>query len=141
MAIIEAGGKSWHIPDSGSPCDQWRVYYSQLKKAVGKENARMIWLLTWKENGSSGCTTNADFNKWLQKNKIDVSNASTRAIADVSQIGENVLGLGKGLTKVLAIGVPITLSLILILILYFLFKNANNPQLLKAVAMKKGGKL
>ena len=126
MAIeIEIKKKQFLIPESGDPCDLWRAYFTKLKKEVGHENAKMIWLVTWSKNGDVSCTTNADFNRFLQKNQIDVSGAATRAVADVSAIGGNILGLGKNLTKVLSVGVPVALTVVLLLILIMLFNTAR----------------
>ncbi len=102
------------IPESGDPCELWVSYYTTLKKHAGSAHARMLWLVTWKANGNIRCTTNPQFNQWLQKNNLDVSNAATRTIADLSQMGSNIAGLGKNLTTVVAWGIPITLVIVLI---------------------------
>lgn len=126
MAIeIEVKRRKFLIPESGDPCDMWRAYFTKLKKEVGHENAKMLWLITWSQNGSVSCTTNADFNKFLKRNAIDVSSAGTRAVADISAIGGNILGLGKNLTKVLSIGIPIALVSVLVVILIILFNTAK----------------
>ncbi len=132
--------KVFIIPEPGDPCDIWRAYFSKLKSEVGKENAKMLWLITWSKNGSSTCTTNEDFNKFLKKNEIDVSSAATRAIADVSAIGSNVLGLNKNLTKVISIGVPVALSAILLFILILLFNVARKTEPKDLVMMYPGGR-
>ena len=122
MSQIKVCNKVWEIPESNSACEQWRIYFSKLKSEFGQENARMIWLITWQTNGSTSCTTNAGFNDWLKKNNIDVSSASTRAIADMSQIGSNILGFGKNITGMLQVALPATLGIGLIIVLYFAFK-------------------
>lgn len=106
------------IPESSASCDSWRAYHTTLKQKFGKVNARTLWLKTWEFNGSVSCTTNADFNKWLKKNEIDVSSAATRAIADVSAIGGNILGFGKMATRLITIGVPVVLVFALLLLAY-----------------------
>jgi len=116
------------VPDSGDPCDVWRIYFSQLKKALGTDNARYLWLVTWTKNGSTTCTTNADFNGWLKKNQIDVSTAGSRMVADASEIGSNLFGLGKGITKVLSIGVPVILIGVLVLIITMLIKVGKDAK-------------
>lgn len=126
---VEVKKKKFLIPEPGDPCELWRSYYFRLKKDLGSENARMIWLITWSKNGSSGCTTNAEFNRFLKQNQIDVSSAATRAVADVSAMGSNILGLGKTLTKVISIGVPVALSAILIVILIVLIKTAKKADM------------
>ncbi len=122
---INIQNKLYIVPESNDPCELWVGYFNTLKAAVGTTNARTIWLVTWKTNGSSSCTTNVNFNRWLQKNKIDVSSAATRAIADASEIGSNFMGLGKNLSKVASIAVPITLSLLLALIGLILWNTAK----------------
>lgn len=135
MALeVEIQKRVFLIPEPGDPCDIWRAYYSRLKREVGKENARMIWLVTWSKNGDTTCTTNSEFNSFLAKNEIDVSIAATRAVADISAIGGNILGLGKNLTKVLSIGIPVTLGVILIAILMFLLRTSKKVDV-KDVAM------
>ena len=130
MAIsIDIENKQFLVPEAGDPCDTWRVYYTKLKKELGRDNARFIWLVTWAKNGSSTCTTNADFNKWLAKNEIDVSTASTRSVADVTEIGSNILGLGKGLTKVLSIGIPIALTAVLVVVILMIVKAGRQTSI------------
>lgn len=129
MAEINIGNKTILVPEPGSECEHWKIYFNQLKSELGRENARTIWLVTWGKNGATFCTTGADFNRWLSRNGIDVSNAATRAIADVSKIGSNLLGLGKNLTKMLSIGLPIASGILLLVIVYVLISKArtNNP--------------
>lgn len=130
MAIqVTAKNKKFLIPQKGDPCALWQGYYNSLKKEIGAENARMIWLITWNENGSSTCTTSAEFNRFLQQNKIDVSSAATRAVADISAMGGNILGLGKTLTKVISIGVPVVLTVVLIGIIIMLIKTAKKADI------------
>ncbi len=141
MAIpIQLKNKKFLIPQQNDPCELWRTYFTQLKKAVGKENAKMIWLVTWSKNGNSSCTTGADFNRFLKQNQIDVSSAATRAVADVSAMGSNVLGLGKALTKMLSIGIPIALAAILVVILVVLFKTAKKAEVSDIVNLTPMGK-
>ena len=139
MASIEMDGRVFLIPEPESPCDLWRSYFSKLKEAVGSENARMLWLLTWQANGDGYCTTNAEFNRWLSRNRIDVSSAATRAVADVGQIGSNMLGLGRNFTKVLSVGIPILAGAGLLLVLYFLFRTAKKGSPGDFVPFGKGG--
>lgn len=130
MAIpIQLKNKTFLIPQQNDPCELWRTYFTQLKKAVGKENAKMIWLVTWSKNGNSSCTTASGFNRFLKQNQIDVSSAATRAVADVANMGSNVLGLGKTLTKMLSVGIPVALAAILIVILVVLFKTAKKAEI------------
>lgn len=122
---INIQNKSYIVPESNDPCELWVGYFNALKATVGTTNARTIWLVTWKTNGSYSCTTNGDFNKWLKKNRIDVSSAATRAIADASEIGSNFMGLGKNLSKVVSIAVPVTLTLLLAVIGLILWNTAK----------------
>lgn len=140
MAEITIGKKVFFIPEPGSPCDLWKAYFKKLKSEVGAENAKMLWLVTWGKNGSASCTTNPDFNRWLKKNRIDVSNAATRAVADVSAIGENILGFGKNMTKVLSFGVPILLGGVTIVILIVLFNTAKKADLSDVAALTPAGR-
>jgi len=113
------------IPTPNSPCDLWKTYLQQLQKEVGKENAKVLWLMTWQENGAVSCTTNPSFNDFLKRNGIEVSNLATKAIAESSELGMNILGLGKRLSKFISIGVPIALTGALAVILFMLFKTAK----------------
>lgn len=141
MPEVTVGNKSFFIPESDSPCDLWRAYYDKLLKEVGRNNARTIWLVTWTQNGSTSCTTNADFNRWLKQNEIDVSNAATRAVADVSAIGGNILGLGKSLSKVLSIGVPVLLGGVVVVILILLLKSSKKMELQDLAALTPAGRM
>lgn len=129
MAEINIADKTILIPESGSECEHWKLYFDQLRSALGKDNARTIWLVTWGKNSSDLCTTDADFNRWLSRNGIDVSNAATSAIADVSKIGSNLLGLGKNLTKMLSIGIPIASGILLLVIIYVIIRKARTANL------------
>lgn len=139
MAEITIDQKIFIIPDSGSACDAWKVYFEKLKDQVGKENARIVWLMTWSKNGSTSCTTNEDFNKFLKKNEIDVSSAATRAIADMSAIGGNILGLGKTLSKVIAIAAPVLFSSIIIIVIMLLVKTARKADVVDLALLASGG--
>ncbi|MEL7425990.1 MAG: hypothetical protein AAFN81_23560 [Bacteroidota bacterium] len=129
MQTISAGAHTIHLPNSDSPCEMWKGYFDHLSKVVGKENAKLIWLLTWQENGSVSCTTNVDFNRWLKRHDIDVSSASTRAVADISKVGQNVLGLGKRLTGLLSIGLPIALAVALVILLMVLYYSGKDKDI------------
>lgn len=141
MAEITIDNKVFLIPESGSPCDLWRAYFDQLKKEVGVKNARRIWLLTWSKNGSSSCTTSAEFNRWLSKNEIDVSTAASRAIADLSQIGGNVLGLGKNITRMITIGVPVALGTVGLIVLVILLNTAKKTDATAVATLTPAGRL
>lgn len=114
------------IPDSGAECAEWISYYSKLQDKFGELNARTIWLKTWQVNGSTSCTTKPDFNAFLKKHKIDVSNAATAAVAGIADIGGDILGMGKGLTKVLLYGGPVVLLAIIGTVLYAIVKVSKN---------------
>ena len=128
MALLTVGNKTIHIPDKGSSCQLWKTYYKELLH-YGRNTAKTAWLLTWNENGSSSCTTNADFNKWLKRNDIDVSSAATRAVADLSAIQGNILGFGKKLsgvasvTPLILIAAGLGTSVLLFIILYNTIKK------------------
>jgi len=117
------------LPESNDPCSLWISYYQKLVKEVGKNNARMLWLITWKSNGAISCATNPTFNRWLLKNELDISNMATRTIADLSEIGGNVLGMGKNLTKILSIGIPVVLAVILVSVIVIIRNSSKNVDL------------
>lgn len=139
MAEIVVNKKIFFIPDKGAPCDTWKVYFDKLKSSVGKDNAKIIWLMTWKENGSSSCTTNADFNQFLKRNEIDVTSAATRAVADITAITGNFLGMGKRLTKVMSIGVPVVFACILLAVVMLLLKTARKNDAVDIALLASGG--
>lgn len=145
MAIqVQVNNTSFLIPEGDDPCAIWVGYFSKLQKELGKSNARTLWLVTWKEKGAVSCLTNPSFNNWLQKNDIDVSNAATRTVADLSEIGGNVMGISKNLTKVFSIGVPIVLAVALLSVLIILrntTKNADLTDLSMLTPMGRGLKL
>jgi hypothetical protein len=135
MAIqIQVENQIFLVPEGDDTCDFWTSYYQQLKKKLGKQNAKMIWLVTWKSNGSTFCTTSPTFNKWLKANDLDVSNMATRTISDISEIGGNILGFGKNMTKILSIGIPMLLIVVLIGIVMVL-KNSTKNVSVKDLAM------
>jgi hypothetical protein len=139
MTELTIGKKHFFIPDPGSPCDAWKVYFEKLRSQLGKDNAKIIWLATWKANGSLSCTTNDDFNKFLKKNHIDVSVAATRAIADIAEIGENILGLGKTMTRIFKVGVPLVLGSVVLMTLWLLFKATKDSDAVDLALLASGG--
>jgi hypothetical protein len=95
------------IPETNAACSEWMTYFNKLEGKFGSENAKMIWLRTWQANGSSMCTSNSDFTKFLKKHDIDVSNIGTRLLAGAGDLGEGILGAGINLTKIFQYGIPI----------------------------------
>lgn len=141
MAIqVNIDNRIFLIPEADDPCDFWTSYYGKLKSELGQDNAKMIWLITWKSNGSSSCTTSPNFNKWLNKNNLDVSNMATRTIADISEIGGNLFGLGKNLTKILSIGVPVILAVVLVGIIVLLRNTSKNTDLTDVAMLTPAGR-
>lgn len=141
MAIqINIENRIFLVPEADDPCDFWTSYFTKLKSELGQENAKMIWLITWKSNGSSSCTTSPNFNKWLHKNNLDVSNMATRTIADISEIGGNIFGLGKNLTKILSIGVPVILAVVLVGIIVLLRNSSKNADLSDVAMLTPAGR-
>jgi len=112
--ILTIDGISLVVPQKDDPCDLWITYFDRLQQAVGKSHAKTVWLITWQSQGAISCTTRPAFNSWLSRKGLEVSNLATRTIADVSAIQGNLFGLGKSLTKVLAVGVPLLLVAILV---------------------------
>ena len=141
MAIqIQVEKHIFLVPEADDACDFWTSYYKQLKKKLGKQNAKMIWLVTWKSNGSTFCTTSPTFNKWLKSNDLDVSNMATRTIADISEISGNILGFGKNMTKILSIGIPILLIVVLIGIVIVLRNTTKNATVKDFAALSPAGR-
>ena len=141
MAIqVNIDNRIFLVPEADDPCDFWTSYFAKLKRELGQENAKMIWLITWKSNGSSSCTTSPNFNKWLHKNNLDVSNMATRTIADISEIGGNIFGLGKNLTKILSIGVPVILAVVLVGIIVLLRNTSKNTDLSDVAMLTPAGR-
>lgn len=127
------------IPEADDPCEFWTSYFVKLKKELGQDNAKMIWLITWKTNGATTCTTSPRFNAWLLSNDLDVTTMATRSIADLSEIGGNLFGLGKNLTKLLSIGVPVVLTLLLVGVLMVLRNSTKSATLQDAISLLPGG--
>jgi hypothetical protein len=115
------------VPEKSSECSEWISYFKKLEKKFGADNAKTIWLKTWQVNGSvTACTTRPDFNAFFKKQDIDVTNLATSAVASAADLGGSILGLGKGMTKVLTYGVPIALALVLAAIVYAFVRISKN---------------
>ncbi len=140
MVQITVGKKTFVVPGPDSPCDLWKTYYQQLRDAVGKKHAQTIWLITWGENGATGCTTNAGFNQWLKKEGLEVSNAATRTIADLSAIQGSFLGMGKNLAKFLSIGIPLLLGSVTMVIIVLLINTARKGDMTDLAALHPAGR-
>lgn len=117
------------IPEKRSECSEWISYYKKLDEKFGAENAKTIWLKTWQVNGSvASCTTRPDFNAFFKKHDIDVTNLATAAVASAADLGGSLMGLGKGITKMLVYGVPIVLTVVIGAIVYSIVKVAGNTK-------------
>ena len=115
------------IPEKSSECSEWISYFKKLSQKFGSENAKTIWLKTWQVNGSvTSCTTRPDFNAFFKKQDIDVTNLATSAVASAADLGGSIMGLGKGITKVLTYGVPIVLTVVIGAILYSIINVSRN---------------
>ncbi|MFY9308637.1 MAG: hypothetical protein WAQ28_06230 [Bacteroidia bacterium] len=129
------------IPEKSSECSEWISYFKKLEAKFGAENAKTIWLKTWQVNGSTAsCTTRPDFNTFFKKQDIDVTNLATAAVASASDLGSSIMGLGKGLTKILTYGVPIVATAIIATILYTIVKVAKNTTASNVVALTPQGR-
>lgn len=115
------------IPEKSSECSEWISYYKKLDAKFGAENAKTIWLKTWQVNGSTAsCTTRPDFNAFFKKHDIDVTNLATAAMASAADLGGSLMGLGKGVTKMLMYGVPIVITVILGVVVFAVVRVAKN---------------
>jgi hypothetical protein len=65
---------------------------------------------------------------------------ATRTIADLSEIGGNLFGLGKNLTKILSIGVPIILAVTLIGIIAMLRNTTKNADVSDLAMLTPAGR-
>ena len=141
MAIqVKVNNDSFLIPESDDPCAIWMGYFSKLKKELGTANARTVWLVTWKEKGVISCLTNPEFNNWLQKNGIDVTNAATRTISDLSEIGGGFLGISKNLTKVFSVGLPVVIGVALVSVIVILRNSTKNATITDLAMLTPAGR-
>ena len=129
------------IPEKSSECSEWISYFKKLEQKFGAENAKTIWLKTWQINGSASCTSKPEFNQFFKKQDIDVSNLATSAIASVADLGGSIMGLGKGITKVLTYGVPIVLAAVIAAILYAIIKVSQNTSASDIAALTPPGRV
>ena len=65
---------------------------------------------------------------------------ATRTIADLSEIGGNIFGLGKNLTKVLSIGVPVILAVVLVGVIVLLKNSAKNADVSDLAMLTPAGR-
>ncbi len=140
MAQITIENKTFVIPEKNSPCNLWRTYFEQLKQAVGKKQAKTIWLVTWGENGATTCTLKPEFNNWLKQYDIQVANTSAKAVADLSSIGGNVLGLGKRMTYIASIGTPVLLGGAALAVLLLLYNTAKRGDITDLAMLHPAGR-
>jgi hypothetical protein len=129
-------------PEKSSECSEWISYFKKLEEKFGAENAKTIWLKTWQVNGSTAaCTSRPDFNAFFKKQDIDVTNLATSAVASAADLGGSILGLGKGITKVLTYGVPIVLTAVIAAVLYAIVKVSKNTSASDIAALTPQGKV
>jgi hypothetical protein len=129
------------VPEKSSECSEWISYFKKLEEKFGSENAKTIWLKTWQVNGSTAaCTSRPDFNAFFKKQDIDVTNLATSAVASAADLGGSILGLGKGVTKILTYGVPIVAAAIIAAILYALIKISRNATISDVAAITPQGR-
>ena len=130
------------VPEKSSECSEWISYFKKLQEKFGAENAKTIWLKTWQVNGSTtACTSRPDFNAYFKKQDIDVTNLATSAVASAADLGGSILGLGKGITKVLTYGVPIVLTAVIAAVLYAIVKVSKNTTASDIAALTPEGKV
>jgi hypothetical protein len=130
------------VPEKSSECSEWISYFKKLEEKFGAENAKTIWLKTWQVNGSTvTCTSRPDFNAFFKKHDIDVTNLATSAVASAADLGGSILGLGKGVTKVLTYGVPIVLAAVIAAILYALVRVSKNSSAADIAALTPQGRV
>jgi len=130
------------IPEKTSECSEWISYFKKLEEKFGAENAKINWLKTWQVNGSTvTCTSRPDFNAFFKKQDIDVTNLATSAVASAADLGGSILGLGKGITKVLTYGVPIVLTAAIAAFLYAVVKVSKNTSASDIAALTPQGRI
>ena len=130
------------IPEKSSECSEWISYFKKLEEKFGAENAKTIWLKTWQVNGSTAaCTSRPDFNAFFKKQDIDVTNKATSASASAADLGGSILGLGKGITKVLTYGLPIVITAGIAAFLYAVIKVSKNTSASDLAALTPQGKV
>jgi len=140
MAEISIDNKVFFVPEKDSPCDLWKSYYDDLQKHVGKHHAKTIWLATWAKNGDATCNTKPGFQEWTKKHGIDVSTFPTQALAGLSQVGGNILGMGKNLSKLFAVGIPVVLGGMALLALYIVYHTTRKASISDIVAFTPMGR-
>jgi hypothetical protein len=130
------------IPEKSSECSEWISYFKKLEEKFRAENAKTIWLKTWQVNGSTAaCTSRPDFNAFFKKQDIDVTNLATSAVASAADLGGSILGLGKGITKVLTYGLPIVITAGIAAFLYAVIKVSKNTSASDIAALTPQGKV
>jgi hypothetical protein len=130
------------VPEKSSECSEWISYFKKLEGKFGAENAKTIWLKTWQVNGSTAtCTSRPDFNAFFKKQDVDVTNLATAAVASAADLGGSILGLGKGITKVLTYGVPIVLTAVIAAVLYAIVKVSKNTSASDLAALTPQGRI
>ncbi len=130
------------VPEKSSECSEWISYFKKLEEKFGAENAKTIWLKTWQVNGSTAaCTSRPDFNAFFKKQDIDVTNIATSALASAADLGGSILGLGKGITKVLTYGLPIVITAGIAAFLYAVIKVSKNTSASDLAALTPQGKV
>ena len=129
------------VPEKSSECSEWISYFKKLELKFGSENAKTIWLKTWQVNGSvASCTTRPDFNAFFKKQNIDVTNLMTSAVASAADLGGSLMGLGKGITKVLTYGVPIVMTAVIGAVLYAVVRMSRNTSVSEVANLTPEGR-
>ncbi len=137
------------VPDGNWNCSQWINYHKELKDSFGKGNANTIWLYSWQKLGQEGilsslignCAQDPDFNNYFDKQGINVGNALDESVASISQIGNNIFGLGEMATKVIMYGVPVVLIMILVPVSMFLFRAGKSASVSDVASFTPVGRL
>jgi len=125
MPQLEFEKKKWEIPDGDSACRAWQLYFKELKRHFGKDQAKHIWLVTWNEVGSASCLAQTWFNKWQKHAGLDVGNAAFDIANSTQDMVTNFFGMGANVTKLLRYGVPVALGLLMVGIFYRIVKSKD----------------
>jgi len=123
------------IPDSNSNCAAWKIYYKNLDKRFSRNRSNEIFLLTWQYNGSTSCTTDADFNEYFAKKGMNLPGALAGALASYKKTAGGMFNTLANVTTFTLYAIPIIAGGALLIILYYLFNLAKkgDPNTLLAI--------
>jgi hypothetical protein len=106
-------------PDNYWSCEDWIAWHKALKDKYGKATADTTWQTAWNKQDSwehnyNWCKYGADFNAYVNAEKLSATHLLSDVIAGGTRIGGNVIGAAEGATNTVRWIIPALIIIVVI---------------------------